>query len=155
MLHRYSPAGALPGCNCGASIKQALELHCQYDTLASAWLPPHCRDPELTAQFDKAGDGPNGTWTYWQDREKTKEISVQAISALADTPDTVFYNEHRWHVVHCQFYWRKAVRALRLGTTVEPRYSSERHAIHCAQMMDLDGSQYMTATRVALNSNFG
>ncbi|KAJ3497282.1 hypothetical protein NLG97_g2017 [Lecanicillium saksenae] len=150
---KQTPLSILAGCDCGRSIKEAKELGCKFDTLASAWLPSHCRDSELTAQFDRAGDGPNGTWTYWLDRQKTRAISIEELAALADTPEAVFYNSHRWHIVHCMYYWRKAVRARRLGTTVEPRYNSEGHAAHCAQMLDLDGSEYMTATSVTLNSN--
>ncbi|KAM3547961.1 hypothetical protein ARSEF4850_009698, partial [Beauveria asiatica] len=93
----YTPAGALPGCNCGASIKQALELDCKYDSLASAWLPPHCRDDELTAMFDRAGPGVNGSWKYWADEDFTREISLQDVSRLAEIPGSLYYTSHRWH----------------------------------------------------------
>jgi hypothetical protein len=51
-------------CRCGESVAEALSLGCKYDSLAVAWLPPHCRDDELTAEFEAQGTGPNGSWTY-------------------------------------------------------------------------------------------
>ncbi|KAM3427278.1 hypothetical protein MY4824_009535 [Beauveria thailandica] len=151
----YTPAGALPGCNCGASIKQALELDCKYDSLASAWLPPHCRDDELTAMFDRAGPGVNGSWKYWADEDFTREISLQDVSRLADVPGSLYYTSHRWHVIHCLFYWRKQVRAPRLGITVEPRYSHERHVTHCMEILDEDSTSGTdTQSGIALNSNY-
>ncbi len=150
---QYSPGDPLPGCNCGKSVAQALQLNCKYDTLAAAWLPPHCRDEELTAVFDRSGDGPNGTWTYWTDQNHTKEIAVEDLGALADEPEGgIFYSTHRWHLVHCFFYWRKAIRAKTLGITLEQRYDTESHAIHCSKMMDADPSKG-ALSGVALNSN--
>lgn len=49
------------GCYCGTSSAEAKSMGCKYDSLAAAWLPEHCRDDELTAEFDHSGDGPNGT----------------------------------------------------------------------------------------------
>lgn len=151
-IQQQSP-GALPGCNCGKSVQQALQLNCKYDTLAAAWLPPHCRDDELTAIFDRSGDGPNGSWTYWQDSKHTKEFAIQDLGALADLPQGgAFYTIHRWHLVHCFFYWRKTIRANRLGVTLEQRYNTESHVTHCAKMMDNDGKRG-AVSGVALNSN--
>ncbi|EGX92881.1 hypothetical protein CCM_04253 [Cordyceps militaris CM01] len=144
---------ALPGCNCGDSVAQAVELNCQYDTLAAAWLPPHCRDDELTAEFDAFGDGPNGTWMYWADAQHTKAIAVQDLGALADRPrGGPFYTTHRWHLMHCFFYWRKSIRAKSRGTMLELRYENDGHAKHCAQMLGADGNKGAQAG-VVLNSN--
>lgn len=149
----YKPGEALPGCNCGNSVAQALQLNCKYDTLAAAWLPPHCIDAELTALFDRSGDGPNGTWTYWADQKHTKEIPVEDLGALADEPEGgTFYSTHRWHLVHCFFYWRKAIRSKTIGVTLEERYDTESHAVHCSRMMDADSSRG-SVSGVALNSN--
>lgn len=57
--HQLSPAHR--GCYCGTSSTEAKSMGCKYDSLAAAWLPEHCRDDELTAEFDRSGDGPNGT----------------------------------------------------------------------------------------------
>ncbi|KAJ6779868.1 hypothetical protein PWT90_00865 [Aphanocladium album] len=144
---------ALPGCNCGDSVEQAVELHCKYDSLAAAWLPPHCRDDELTAEFDTFGDGPNGTWQYWADVQHTRELAVKELGALADLPrGGPFYTTHRWHLMHCFFYWRKAIRSKELGTMLELRYHSDGHAKHCAEMLDADGKKGAQAG-VVLNSN--
>ncbi|KAJ3480581.1 hypothetical protein NLG97_g8040 [Lecanicillium saksenae] len=144
---------ALPGCNCGDSVEQALELNCKYDSLAAAWLPPHCRDDELTAEFDTFGDGPNGTWQYWADVHHTKELAVDELGALADLPrGGPFCTTHRWHLMHCFFYWCKAIRSEELGTMLELRYHSDGHAKHCAEMLDADGKKGAQAG-VVLNSN--
>ncbi|ATY63566.1 hypothetical protein A9K55_007810 [Cordyceps militaris] len=144
---------ALPGCNCGTSVAQAVRLGCQYDTLAAAWLPPHCRDDELTALFDRSGDGPNGTWTYWSDVHHSTEIAVKDIGALADDPrHGRFYATYRWHMVHCFFYWRKAIRSQALGITLEDRFNTEKHAIHCSKMLDANRT-IGAVSGVALNSN--
>lgn len=143
----------LPGCNCGTSVAQAKKLGCRYDMLAAAWLPPHCIDEELTALFERSGDGPNGTWTYWSDLAHTKEIPAESIPALADDPaHGRFYATARWHITHCTFYWRKAIRSKALGITLEDRYNTEKHAIHCGKMIDADPT-IGAVSGVALNSN--
>lgn len=143
----------LPGCNCGTSVAQALQLNCKYDTLAAAWLPDHCRDDELTDLFDRSGDGPNGTWTYWADFNHTQVLSVDQVGALADLPEGgSFYMTHRWHLVHCMFYWRKHIRSRMVGLTLEPRYDTESHVQHCFKMFGEDGKRG-AMSGVALNSN--
>lgn len=124
-----------------------MKLGCKYDALAAAWLPPHCIDDDFTALFERSGDGPNGTWTYWSDRAHSKEVAV------ADDPrNGRFYATYRWHIVHCFFYWRKAVRSQALGITLEDRYNTETHAIHCSKMIDANHT-IGAVSGVALNSN--
>jgi hypothetical protein len=38
-------------CSCGTSIAEALNRGCVFDPLVPAWVPPHCRDDELTEEF--------------------------------------------------------------------------------------------------------
>lgn len=47
----------LHGCDCGGSVVEAVSLGCKFDALSMAWLPEHCRDDELTAEFDTTGKG--------------------------------------------------------------------------------------------------
>ena len=47
----------LQGCDCGESVEEAKSLGCKFDALSMAWLPEHCRDDELTAEFDTTGKG--------------------------------------------------------------------------------------------------
>ena len=47
----------LEGCDCGKSVAEAVSLGCKFDALSMAWLPEHCRDDELTAEFDTTGKG--------------------------------------------------------------------------------------------------
>lgn len=66
----YRPDTLLPGlsmCDCGKTIEEAQRRECKYDALATAWLPSYCRDDELTAEFERAGPGPDGAWNYFAD----------------------------------------------------------------------------------------
>jgi hypothetical protein len=47
----------IEGCDCGESVAEAISLGCKFDALSMAWLPEHCRDDELTAEFDMTGKG--------------------------------------------------------------------------------------------------
>ena len=62
--HHFVPYPSIPKdfCNCGNSSSEAVAMGCEYEPLAAAWLPPACRDSELSAEFDHAGPGPNGSW---------------------------------------------------------------------------------------------
>jgi hypothetical protein len=121
-------------CDCGNSTKEAFALGCKYDSLAAAWLPEHCRDDELTKEFERSGPGVNGQWTYWSDKAHTKEISIEEIAMMADDPEQRFYMTGHWHVIHCIFYWRKEHRARFNGKSVEPRSDSEHHIKHCGKI---------------------
>ncbi|OOF98774.1 hypothetical protein ASPCADRAFT_512947 [Aspergillus carbonarius ITEM 5010] len=84
----YRPETLSPGlniCDCGTTINEALLLNCVYDSLATAWLPPHCRDAELTALFDKAGPEPNGEWSYYLDEDGTIPLTKDEIALLGET----------------------------------------------------------------------
>ena len=121
-------------CSCGNSIEEAKSLNCKYDTLASAWLPPACRDEELTAEFDRAGPGPDGSWLYYTDLNKSGTYSIDEVAALADRP-VYYYNTKEWHIAHCTYSWRKAVRARSTGVTLELRADTEGHVKHCEAMI--------------------
>ncbi|KAI0159056.1 hypothetical protein BJ166DRAFT_529259 [Pestalotiopsis sp. NC0098] len=122
------------GCYCGTTSTEAIALGCKYDSLAAAWLPDHCRDDELTAEFDRSGDGPNGTWLYFKDTHHTIPISVEEIQWLGDTPDERFHMDYSWHEVHCLFYWRKEHRFRLNGKTLDPRSDTEEHIKHCGMV---------------------
>ncbi|KAI8626502.1 hypothetical protein F5Y19DRAFT_488049 [Xylariaceae sp. FL1651] len=111
MLTAIKPTTPLGTCNCGNSVASARAAGCIFDILAAAWLPPHCIDADLTAEFEASGDEPDGSWKYWLDRNHTQEIDVLELGDHADDPDFRFYNNPEWHTVHCLFYWRKQQRA--------------------------------------------
>lgn len=138
-------------CDCGHSVAEALTLGCKYDSLAAAWLPAHCRDDELTAEFEQAGDGPNGSWTYWADTKHTQVVGLDEIAAMADDPARRFHMSSHWHVVHCIFYWRKEHRARFNGKMVEPRSDNEKHIKHCGKIFL--NPTYGTVAGVALNTD--
>ncbi|KAF4785741.1 hypothetical protein HER10_EVM0009431 [Colletotrichum scovillei] len=145
-------APAVTSCDCGNSTAEAVTLGCKYDSLAAAWLPEHCRDDELTAEFERSGPGPNGEWTYWADTAHAQEISVQEIAKMADNQAELrFHMSGHWHVIHCIFYWRKEHRARFNGKMVEPRSDNEKHIKHCGKIF-LDPG-YGTVAGVALNTD--
>lgn len=120
-------------CLCGSSTAEAEAMGCKYDSLAACWLPDHCRDDELTAEFERAGTEPNGEWPYWADTNATKRISLKEVGLLADRPksEAMFYSTFGWHKAHCAFYWRKEFRMRAKGLMLEDRYDRESHVAHC------------------------
>ncbi|KAG5937033.1 hypothetical protein E4U60_002168 [Claviceps pazoutovae] len=138
-------------CSCGNSTAQALAIGCKYDSLAAAWLPPHCRDDDLTAEFDRSGPGKDGQWTYWRDLARTQEISLDELATMGDDKAFRFYMTGQWHVVHCIFYWRKEHRARFNGKMVEPRSDTEGHIKHCGKV--LMDPEHDTIAGVELNTD--
>ena len=138
-------------CNCGSSTAEALSLGCKYDSLAAAWLPEHCRNDELTAEFETMGPGTNGSWIYWADSNHTQVVSVEEIAAMADDHEARFHMSYDWHVVHCIFYWRKQYQSRFNGRIVEPRDDSEEHIMHC--LMVIRNEVWGTVAGVALDTS--
>ncbi|KAF4999671.1 hypothetical protein FDECE_11425 [Fusarium decemcellulare] len=145
-VHEALPVKSKHVCFCGDSVADAINLGCKYDFLASVWLPPHCIDEELSAEFEKAGPGKNGAWTYYADSFGTKQLAVQDVPSYADRPGGLYYATKEWHLVHCFFYWRKQIRSSSTGVTVEPRYNNEGHAIHCGKMLYQNATMQDVAT---------
>lgn len=116
-----------------------------------AWLPEHCRDDELTAEFNTKGNGPNGTWIYYSDTRHTKEVDPEEVPAMGDKPDALVHMNRDWHTIHCIFYWRKQFRTRLNGKIVEPRSDSEHHIKHCGEI--ILGTSNGTVSGVALNTN--
>ncbi|KAG9240415.1 hypothetical protein BJ878DRAFT_430339 [Calycina marina] len=77
-------------CNCGESVAEAKTMGCKYDSIMAAWLPPYCRDDDLTAEFEHAGFGLNGEWDYFSDIDKTRKMTLEEVSMLADTGGVFF-----------------------------------------------------------------
>ncbi|PZD26022.1 hypothetical protein A1F97_10954, partial [Pyrenophora tritici-repentis] len=119
-------------CYCGRSVAEATAMGCQYDLLASAWLPDWCRDKELSAEFDQAGPGPGGAWDYFADSNGTIPIVPSEVGLIADT-NKFYHTTNEWHIVHCVYYWRKQYRSRLIGTVVEARYDNEGHIKHCGK----------------------
>ncbi|KAI0128259.1 hypothetical protein BJ170DRAFT_682056 [Xylariales sp. AK1849] len=141
-------------CGCGSTTEEARSRSCVYDTLATAWLPPFCRDAELTEEFDKSGDGPNGTWSYFTDANGMHPLSVGALGALGDTGER-FWASRRWHRAHCVFYWQKLYRMRETGRVMEERFHRWSHVLHCSRLLlnpsvDLDA---LVDVPVTLNSS--
>lgn len=128
---------AMPPCNCGTSIAEALTLDCKYDSLSTSWLPPHCRDDGLTNLFEKSGPGPNGEWNYYASNRNTSRIfTLEELAQLAEKPDSerVAWATVEWHNSHCFFTLLKQARGkVKMQYTGFP--SATAHAEHCAMNM--------------------
>ncbi|KND86290.1 hypothetical protein TOPH_09081 [Tolypocladium ophioglossoides CBS 100239] len=137
-------------CNCGATLGEAVAMGCKYDPLSVSWLPPRCRDDELTAEFNQAG--PGGEWPYWADRNMTQPLTIQQVGALAakSIEDAQFWTTFGWHVSHCSFYWRKEHRMREKRMEVERRYDRESHIKHFHMMFMSRTALNETNTKAAV-----
>ncbi|QYT03457.1 hypothetical protein H0G86_010414 [Trichoderma simmonsii] len=132
----YYPETLQPGlntCDCGKTIREALSRKCVYDSLAAAWLPPYCRDVELTREFEVSGPGPEGEWLYYADEAGTIPMTISEVAELGETGGT-FWALRDWHVAHCLFYWQKYTRMRDTGIIMEQRFDHIAHVRHCQHM---------------------
>ena len=143
-----------PSCFCGHNLTEARANGCVYDSVATAWLPPACRDEENTAEFDRSGPGPDGQWTYYTDWDMTGTMTLSEIAQLPETGGA-FYTTHLWHLQHCLYTFRKIWRAPTTGVTIEKRFDTDAHLKHCGQMFllrrPLDDA--VTGSGVTLNAD--
>ncbi|RDW81523.1 uncharacterized protein DSM5745_05080 [Aspergillus mulundensis] len=133
----YRPETLTPDlnlCDCGRTIDEAIARKCVYDSLATAWLPPHCRDDALTAEFDRSGPGSDGSWPYYADANGTIPIGKAQIALLGDGQRS-FWSLREWHIAHCLFYWEKLVRMRETGAVMERRFDTANHARHCRRLV--------------------
>jgi hypothetical protein len=132
---KYEPEYTRPPCYCGESVSEAIDLGCTYDELSAGWLPSHCRDAELTAEFAALGDNPDGGWKYWADSNHTQPLTLEQVSYYADIQPENFHMSYEWHVQHCFFLWRKEHRMKATGRVYDPRSDTEHHILHCIMML--------------------
>ncbi|EDU43212.1 hypothetical protein L13192_04202 [Pyrenophora tritici-repentis] len=117
-------------CSCGETLASALALDCKFDVLSSAWLPPRCRDDIVTAEFEHAGPGPGGAWTYFEDENGTIPIDVSKLGELTNT-GRKYHATNVWHMIHCFYFWKKQYRVRFTGVVVERWGDTEPHIDHC------------------------
>ncbi|EXU98300.1 hypothetical protein X797_008690 [Metarhizium robertsii] len=126
------PTHQVSNCSCGATIHEARALDCTFDVLSVSWLPPSCRDDELTVEFAAGGPGPHGAWDYWAHENGTWSLTLDEVAALVEKPKSIVYTSWEFHVLHCSFYWRKQWRVSRgVGALfMEARYALESYVKH-------------------------
>ncbi|KAI0841258.1 hypothetical protein F5Y06DRAFT_261012 [Hypoxylon sp. FL0890] len=133
----YIRKAAMPPCYCGTSTVEALALNCKYDSLATSWLPPHCRDDELTRLFEHAGPGPNGEWLYHAfNTSGSRLYTLEEMAYLADKPDPErqAWSTIDWHNAHCFYTLVKQMRGkAKMEYTGFP--DATAHGEHCAVAM--------------------
>lgn len=120
-------------CDCGSTIAEARSKGCKYDSMATAWLPAYCRDDELTAEFERSGPGPNGSWPYYADANGTIPITLEQIGLLGEG-ERSFWAPRDWHLAHCMWYWEKYVRMRDTGAVMERRFDRAKHTRHCRHL---------------------
>ena len=133
----YRPSTLEPDrnvCDCGNNTREARRRGCVYDALAAAWLPPYCRDAELTDEFNRSGPGPGGSWAYFADEEGRTPISEDEMAKSGDT-EGAFWCTREWHVAHCMFYWQKYTRMRDTGVIMERRFDGVAHVRHCRRLV--------------------
>lgn len=132
-------------------------MGCTFDQLAAAWLPSECRDEELTDEFSRAGPGLDGAWTYYADLKGERVLNLTEVSLLADTGEHLYATEG-WHLKHCNYSWRKQLRAPATGVAIEDRYYRIQHVNHCGMMLSeafsVEPDAIAVSARVLLNSSF-
>lgn len=151
----YHPETLPPGkniCDCGKTIKEALERNCVYDALATAWLPPYCRDDELSAEFDRSGPGSNGEWSYFADETGTVRLDRNQIGLLGETGGK-FWTSRNWHIAHCLFYWQKYYRMRETGAIMEERFDNLIHVKHCTHLATKKAPDYFFLIGVPVRMN--
>lgn len=143
-----------PSCSCGGTLEEARALDCKYDSLAAAWLPPACRDDENTSEFETTGPGPNGSWIYYSDWDRTSILTIEEIANLPNTGGH-FFTTHDWHVQHCLYIWRKIWRAPMTGVTIEGNIDTDGHLKHCGEMFRKRNAlnEVVTGSGVTLNAD--
>ncbi|OAL02745.1 hypothetical protein IQ06DRAFT_303396 [Phaeosphaeriaceae sp. SRC1lsM3a] len=138
------PNNSPPQCWCGTHNDEAAAMGCVYDHIAVDWLPPHCHDADLVAEFDTSGPSTsNKTWPYYRAESRSilgpvfvpvNEDSVTTIDTLARRGED-YWATTEWHIAHCLFTWRKQVRFQSQdieGRLVEPWNTKEAHVKHCS-----------------------
>ncbi|KAJ4298835.1 hypothetical protein N0V90_004077 [Kalmusia sp. IMI 367209] len=133
-----SKSNAIVSCNCGYSIQEAIANGCKYDPMATSWLPAACRDDELIDQFNHAGPGPNGEWSYYKTQAGNDTYTLEEVAMLAEKTgdEASFWTTHEWHIGHCLFYWRKESRARVSGkVAIETSFTGDYHVSHCEEVL--------------------
>ena len=131
-----SVAGTRTGrsaCYCGKNIAEALERNCRFDVLASAWLPDHCRNDSLTAEFARSGPGPAGEWTYYADKNLSQVVDMDYVKSLSGDVTAHYWVTWEYHIVHCFYNWQKQQYAREGGVVMEERFDAIGHSKHCVE----------------------
>ncbi|KAI0112530.1 hypothetical protein GGR51DRAFT_547068 [Nemania sp. FL0031] len=109
---------------CGKTPTEALERGCQFDLIATAWLPPRCIDFELVNEFLA-----EYRWEFFADNNGTERLPEDA-NTLGSYTGTI-WTVNRWHVAHCLYMWKKLNRALIHGWQTDAETFQQRHTDHC------------------------
>ncbi|KAK0387380.1 hypothetical protein NLU13_5692 [Sarocladium strictum] len=120
---------ALP---CGKTPDEAKARGCQFDMLATAWLPPRCIDYELVDEFMKLGD-----WQFYTEMhggQKHSSYEPEYLGSFSE-PKSI-WTSRAWHHMHCLYMWKKIGRALVRGTPSDAETISEPHTHHCMKAME-------------------
>ena len=152
--HKHFAKDNLVGCSCGDSVAEAISRGCKFDPIFTSWMPEHCRDEELITEFNKIGDGPNGTWLYFADAEHKIQITEEEAAAKAEDPYGVIHMNASHHKLHCIYAWRKEVRYYTGQTNklMQQGIEHDRHVVHCGEVL-MNATDFDAASHPSLNAD--
>ena len=58
---------------------------------------------------------------------------MEDVALLADTKEE-FYALHSWHLLNCNYVWRKLLRSYTNGVSLDSDTASFEHIVHCATL---------------------
>jgi hypothetical protein len=111
--------------NCGSSSAEARRRGCIMDVISRTWHVPQCYDAELAEEFINLKD-----WHWYTDTSGKTELSRAEVER-GDGPDP-FYVTREYHLLHCQFVFRKLQRAIQYNTPVDSYMGNYNHTKHCS-----------------------
>jgi len=112
---------------CGKTPEEALARGCEFDMLATAWLPVGDAADLEGAEFLAIGQ-----WDYYRALHGTEKYNSYEPEVLGSiTRPHSIWTSRRWHVVHCLYMFKKLNRALVKGWQVDGEVISEPHTEHC------------------------
>jgi hypothetical protein len=111
---------------CGNSTREARELGCVYDPLATHWVPEPCFDKDTLEDWKlEIGD-----WRGYNDTQGTQVLTLEEMSERVSPQ--AYFNLGRGHVIHCLYIWRRQhLASQRGGFYSEQRALTYHHTLHC------------------------
>ncbi|UKZ80160.1 hypothetical protein TrVFT333_007917 [Trichoderma virens FT-333] len=88
----------------------------------------------MTAEFDSAGPGPDGAWSYFANEEGRLSLNRSEVAALGDIGGS-FWASRDWYIVHCLFSWQKYHRMRRTKIIMEERFDILHHVKHSGRLI--------------------
>ena len=116
---------AVEGADCGGNVEEARAKNCIFDIMRYAWTPRECYDRE--AAEAELADNP---WRWYLDSNGTSELQEDHL----EHHETAF-THWGYHVRHCAYLFKLAVRASKSKAIVPFEVGSFAHMLHCGSVL--------------------